>query len=87
MASAGASATVTVEDLRSYIKTETLRGKNLTEGQALLYRIVAIDVTWVRDFEPELKSQSNEWRSPISPRPQKISMSAIKGQENDDLCL
>jgi hypothetical protein len=37
------------------------------EGQAFLYRIVAIDETWVRDFEPELKSQSNEWRSPNSP--------------------
>ena len=87
MASAGASGTVTVEGQRSYIKTETLRGKNPTEGQAFLYRIVAIDGTWVRDFEPELKSQSNGWRSPISPRPLKISMSAIKGQANDDLCL
>ena len=28
MASAGASSTVTVEDPRSYIKIETLRGKN-----------------------------------------------------------
>jgi hypothetical protein len=27
------------------------------EGQAFLYRIVAIDELWVRDFEPELKSQ------------------------------
>jgi hypothetical protein len=24
---------------------------------------------WVRDYEPELKRQSNEWRSPNSPRP------------------
>ena len=30
------------------------------EVQAFLYRTVAIDETWVRDFEPELKSQSNE---------------------------
>jgi len=27
------------------------------EGQAFLYLIVAIDETWVRNFEPELKSQ------------------------------
>jgi hypothetical protein len=31
MASAGASGTVTFEDQRSYIKIETLRGKNPTE--------------------------------------------------------
>jgi hypothetical protein len=31
MASAGASGTVTADDQRSYIKTETSRGKNPTE--------------------------------------------------------
>jgi hypothetical protein len=41
------------------------------EDQAFLNRIVAIDGTWIRDFEPELKSQQNEWRSPTSPRPKK----------------
>ena len=80
MASAGTLGTVTGEDQISYIKIETLRGKTPTE-------IVAIDETWVSDFESELKSQSNEWRSPSSPRPKKISTSAIKGQANDDLCL
>jgi len=39
------------------------------EGQAFLYRIVAIDETWVRDFEPDLKLQSNEGRSPTPPCP------------------
>ena len=53
MASAGTSGTVMGEDQRSYIKIETLHGKTPTE-------IVAIDETWVRDFEPELKPQSNE---------------------------
>jgi len=65
MAYAGASGTVTGEDQRSYIKIETLRGKTPTE-------IVAIDKTWVTDFELELKSQSNEWRSPSSSRPKKF---------------
>jgi len=65
MVSEGASGTVTGEDRRSYIKIETLRGKTPTE-------IVAIDETWVRDFELELKSQSNEWRSPSSPWPKKF---------------
>ena len=69
--SAGVSGTVTGEDQRSYIKNETLRGKTPTE-------IVAIDETWVRDFEPELKSQSNEWRSPSSPRPKKFRRAQSK---------
>jgi hypothetical protein len=42
------------------------------EGQAFLHQIVTIDETWVKDFEPELKSQSNEWRSPNSPQPKKF---------------
>ena len=45
------------------------------EGQAFLYQLVAIDETWVRDFEPELKSQSNEWRGPSSPQPKKFQQS------------
>jgi hypothetical protein len=57
------------------------------EGQAFLYEFVAIDKTWVRDFELEFKSQSNEWRSLTYPRTQKIWTSAIKGQADDDLCL
>jgi hypothetical protein len=48
------------------------------EGQAFLYRIVAIDETWVKDFEPELKSQSNDWRSQNSARPQKFRQGQTK---------
>jgi transposase len=39
MASAGASGTVTVEDQRSYIEIETLRGKNPTEIQNALREV------------------------------------------------
>ena len=42
------------------------------EDQAFLCRIVAIDETCIRDFEPELKSQSNEWRAAGFPRPKKF---------------
>jgi hypothetical protein len=42
------------------------------DGQAFLRRILAVDETWVRSFELELKSQSNEWRSPSSPWPKKF---------------
>ena len=39
MASAGASGTVTVEDQKSYIKTETLCGKNPTEIHSALREV------------------------------------------------
>ena len=42
------------------------------EGPAFLHRIVAIDEIWLRDFEPELKSESNEWRCSGPPRPKKF---------------
>jgi hypothetical protein len=41
------------------------------QGDPFLRRIVAIDETWIRDFEPELKSQSAQWKHPSSPRPSK----------------
>ncbi|PSN38599.1 hypothetical protein C0J52_17918, partial [Blattella germanica] len=44
----------------------------------LLCRIIAIDETCVRDFEPQLKSQSNEWRGASSPRPKKCRCAQSK---------
>lgn len=55
-----------------------LKQRFSTEGQTFLNRIVAIDETWVRDFEPELKSQSNEWKGPSSPRPKKCRRAQSK---------
>ena len=48
-------------------------------AQALLHlyqrdflgRIVAVDETWARSYEPNLKRQSNEWKHPGSP-PKKV---------------
>ena len=39
MAPAGTLGTMTVEDYRSYIKIETLRGKNLTEIHSALREV------------------------------------------------
>jgi len=41
------------------------------EGEQLLNRNVAIDETWIRDFEPQLKSQSSQWKHATSPHPKK----------------
>jgi len=42
------------------------------EGNEFLQKVVGIDETLIRDFEPELKSQSSEWRGKVSPRPKKF---------------
>ena len=44
----------------------------LREGNEFLQNVVAIDETWIRDFEPELKSQSSEWRGKGSPSTKKF---------------
>jgi len=78
---------LTAEQKQKRLEIATLlKQRYNVEGQAFLYRNIAIDERWVSDFEPELKSQSNEWKSLTSPRP-KTSTSAVKGQANDDLCL
>jgi len=64
---------LTAEQKQKCLKVATLLKQRFNvEGQAFLYRIVAVDKTWVRDFEPELKLQSNKWRSPTSLRPKKF---------------
>jgi len=64
---------LTAEQKQKRLEIATLLKQRFNvEGQAFLYRTVAIDETWVRDFEPALKSQSNECRSPTSPRPKKF---------------
>ena len=45
------------------------------EGELFLNCIITLDETWVRAYEPELKSQSAEWHhknSPKKSRPQKV---------------
>jgi hypothetical protein len=39
--------------------------------------MVATDETWIRDFEPELKSQSSEWRGKGSLRPKKFKRAQL----------
>ena len=42
------------------------------EGQAMLNRIIAVNETWARAYEPELKRQSSEWRHQGLPRRRKV---------------
>ena len=44
----------------------------VNEGDQFINRIIAIDETWLRNYEPELKSQSSERHTLDSPRPTKF---------------
>lgn len=65
---------------RSEIARELL-ARYENEGETFLGRIIAIDETWIRDFEPEMKSQNNVWKSPGSPRAQKVRRQQSKMKE------
>ena len=56
---------------RKRVTEERLR-RYEAEDEQFLNRIVAIDETWIRDFEPQLESQSSRWKHATSPRPQKF---------------
>ena len=45
------------------------------DGDEMLQRIIAIDETWIRSFEPQLKRQSSKWHTKNSPRPVKFRRS------------
>jgi len=70
---------LTAEQKQKRLETATfLKQIFNVEGQAFLYRTVVVDETWVRDFEPELKSQSKDRRNPTSPRPKKFRRAQSK---------
>ena len=54
------------------------------EGHEFLQKVVAIDESWIRDFEPELKSQSSEWRGKGSLRPKKIQEVPVEREKKND---
>ena len=62
------------KDRRVKLCTQLLRQYHY-EGKNMLKRVVAIDETWIRSFEPELKRQSSEWHTRTSPRPVKFRRS------------
>jgi len=46
--------------------TEELPQHYEAEGEQFLSKIIAIDETWIQDFEPQLKSQSSQWKRATS---------------------
>jgi hypothetical protein len=67
------------EQKHKCLETATLLKQRFNvEGQAFLYQTVAIDETWVRHFELELKSQSNKWRSLNFSQPKNVRRAQSK---------
>ena len=61
-----------VQQWHRYAVTQTLLDRYQREGGDFLGRVVAMDVTWSRSYEPNLERQSNEWKHPGSLRPKKV---------------
>ena len=43
-----------------------------------LKKVITRDELWVYSYEPEMKAQSSQWKSPGSPRPKKVQQSCSK---------
>ena len=70
---------LTLDQVERRLEVATnLRSRFDSEGQDFLSRIVAIDETWIRSYEPEMKRQSAEWHTPSSPRPAKYRRTQSK---------
>ena len=54
-------------------------------GGDFLGRIVAVDETWARSYEPNLKRKSNEWKHSDSPRPKKVRPT-LEGDVHCGIC-
>ena len=49
-----------------------------TNEQDFLKKVITRDELWVYSYEPEMKAQSSQWKSPGSPRPKKVQQSCSK---------
>ena len=61
-----------VQQRHRYAVAQVLLDRYQRESDDFLGRIVAVDETWARSYEPNLKCQSKEWKHPGSPRPRKL---------------
>ena len=58
--------------------------RHMIEGENMLKRIVAIDKTWIRSFEPELKCQMGHSKFT---KTDKIPKKHEQSKNVDDICL
>ncbi|PNF15400.1 hypothetical protein B7P43_G00941, partial [Cryptotermes secundus] len=61
-----------VQQWQRHAIAQDLLDRYQREGDDFLGRIVTLDETSARSYEPHLKRQSNEWKHPCSPRPKKV---------------
>ncbi|GFS73535.1 hypothetical protein NPIL_47231 [Nephila pilipes] len=56
------------------------------EGQTFLHFMVTIEEKWIKDFESELKSRSNELRAPFFARPKHGHLILLTSIHVTDFC-
>ena len=61
-----------VQHWQRYAVAQALLDRYQRKGDAFLGRIVAMNETWTRSYEPNLKRQSNQLKCPGSLRPKKV---------------
>jgi len=61
-----------VQQWQRYATAQNLLNRYQREGDDFLGRIVTLNETWARSYEPHLKRRSNEWKHPGSPRPETV---------------
>ena len=54
--------------------------KRFRSSDDFLLRLVTVDETWVRYFEPENRALSHQWVGPGSPRPKKFKTHPSAGK-------
>ena len=62
-----------VQQWYRYAVAQALLGRYQRKGDDFLGRIGAMDETWSRSLEPNLKRRAKEWKYPGSPRPKKVA--------------
>jgi hypothetical protein len=63
---------VEVQQWHLYGIAQDLLNRYQREGDDFLGRIITMDETWARSYEPHLKRQSSEWKHSSSPHPKKV---------------
>lgn len=61
--------------------------EQIENDPSFLERVITGDESWIFEYDPETKRQSQEWHTSASPRQKKMKDEQVKNQEYADLFL
>jgi len=61
--------------------------EQIENGPSFLERVITGDESWIFEYDPETKRQSQEWHTSASPRQEKRKNEQVKNQKHADLFL